>query len=248
MTSNGRLPRVLCIEDDVDLRDSLVSVLAKLPARVEGAANGDAAVELMLASDREFDPYSLLIVDMQVPLHERSEVDTTCDRKILEFLNQQRDLHILPPGTPIVVFTADPNIEEGIECIRRGAVDYLPKMDANTRGLTTGKLFERCKDLLQPSTKSDDDLRRWIAFHGDSVLTDHGACCVALANAESASRLGLTDRLVDGFAVVFAADEYMSARERILRNPLWRWESLHLIRFGDETSRSLEESFDGEHV
>lgn len=102
--------RILLVEDVASDRDYVNALLgqATMPVEVVFAETIQDAIELL--QGRRFD---VAIVDLSLP-------DS-------DGLSSVVDVRSVAPWTPIVVITGTENIEVGIECIRAGADDYIPK-------------------------------------------------------------------------------------------------------------------------
>jgi NtrC-family two-component system response regulator AlgB len=106
-TDNNRL-RVLIVDDEKNIRQTLSVFLEKLTCDVELAATGEAAVAALARK-----PMDLAFLDLRLGT-ERGE----------ELLAK---LLALSPELPIVVFTAYATVETAVDTLKRGAWDYLPK-------------------------------------------------------------------------------------------------------------------------
>src|SRR5579872_5201458 len=100
--------RVLIVDDEKNIRQTLSVFLDKLGCAVELAASGEAA--LAVVSRR---PVDLVFLDLRLG-NERGE------DLIPRLLS-------LAPALPIVVFTAYATVETAVETLKRGAWDYLAK-------------------------------------------------------------------------------------------------------------------------
>lgn len=109
----GSEPRVhiLVVEDDVDLRDSLIEVLEEAGYVAMGAEDGRAALEQLSAARR---PPDLILLDLQMP-----------NMNGLEFRDEQKKLGALAK-IPIAVVSADPNASEKARAIDARALFRKP--------------------------------------------------------------------------------------------------------------------------
>jgi len=100
--------RVLVIDDEKNIRTTLMLCLEGLGAKVAQAANSTAAIEAL-----RLEPFDLAFCDLR--------------------LGQESGMDLLPrllaerPGLEVVVITAFATIDTAVEAMRRGAKDYLPK-------------------------------------------------------------------------------------------------------------------------
>jgi NtrC-family two-component system response regulator AlgB len=102
------LLRVLVVDDEPNIRDTLALCIQGSGCRVEKAASGAAALEALRLA-----PYDLAFCDLR--LGSESGLD------LLPRLLAER------PGLDVVVITAFATIETAVEAMRRGARDYLQK-------------------------------------------------------------------------------------------------------------------------
>jgi len=99
---------ILIVDDEEIIRESLSFVLAKEGFRVQDAANGRLALDMI--REQTFD---LVITDLEMP-----------EMKGIELLEQVA-LH--SPETLVVIVTAYGSIDTAIAALRKGAVDYILK-------------------------------------------------------------------------------------------------------------------------
>jgi DNA-binding NtrC family response regulator len=99
---------ILIVDDEEIIRESLSFVLGKEGYRVQDAANGRVALEMI--REQTFD---LVITDLEMP-----------EMKGIELL-EQVTLH--SPETLVVIITAYGSIDTAIAALRKGAVDYILK-------------------------------------------------------------------------------------------------------------------------
>ena len=99
---------ILIIDDEVSLRQTLARILQRAGFEVTTAANGKDG--LSLVNEHSFD---LLYLDIRMP-----------DVSGLELL---KTIHSKFPTLPVILFTAQPDLNSAVEALRRGATDYLLK-------------------------------------------------------------------------------------------------------------------------
>jgi len=200
-------PRILCVEDHPEQAALLRNLLRHLPARVEVAETGDAAVAALTADPGD-DPYQLLVLDMWVPQKSPDdERDTEAGLKLL--LNLQRGYFRTDPVTPVVIFTAYEGYELCNECLRAGADYFLPKTDLRTSQNSYDRLSEVCGELL---AHRPDPLRLWL----DRELE-------ALRDAYAGRFVAVVEPSRGEYRVALAADTLEAARAMVLANhdALW---------------------------
>ncbi len=102
------MARVLCVDDEPDLLDTVRRMLGRGGHEVVAATSGGEVLALLETSS-----FDLVISDQRMP-----DVDG------LEVLAAVRDRS---PDTPVVLMTGHASIESAVDAMRRGAWDYIPK-------------------------------------------------------------------------------------------------------------------------
>jgi DNA-binding NtrC family response regulator len=100
--------RILIVDDEEPARYAMAKALDGQVYRIIEAANGPVAIEML----RE-QPADLVFLDLNMP--------RMSGQAVLEELSDLVD------STDFVVVTADDSITSAVQCMRRGAVDYLTK-------------------------------------------------------------------------------------------------------------------------
>lgn len=127
---------ILIIDDEASLRQTMARILQRAGYEVTTAATGTEGLTLV----SEY-PFDLLYLDIRMP-----------DTSGLELL---KDIHAKLPDLPVVLFTAQPDLNSAVEALRRGATDYLLKplkpqtvLD-RTQAILVSKHKERRKREIQ---------------------------------------------------------------------------------------------------
>ncbi len=100
--------RILVVDDEEIIRESLSFILKKEGYDVTEASNGQEAYEKILA-----DPFDIVVSDIEMP-----------EMKGIELLE---NITHVSPETLVVIITAHASIETAIEALRKGASDYILK-------------------------------------------------------------------------------------------------------------------------
>jgi two-component system, NtrC family, response regulator HydG len=103
------MARILVVDDQDMMRDSLAGILAREHHDVVAAADGPAALA-RLGSGSRFD---LLITDLRMPRMDG-----------MQLLQEAKRIF---PDLPVVMMTAHGTISNAVEAMRQGAYDYLQK-------------------------------------------------------------------------------------------------------------------------
>jgi DNA-binding response OmpR family regulator len=120
MNSNGH---ILIVDDEASLRQTLARILQRAGFEVTTTASGKEA--LMLLSQHSFD---LVYLDIRMPDMSGLEVLKTVHTKFAEL--------------PVILFTAQPDLNSAVEALRSGASDYLLKP------LKPQTVIDRAKTIL----------------------------------------------------------------------------------------------------
>jgi len=107
--SGARVPKVLVVDDEADLRELLELTLVGMGLDVDVAGSLDEA-RRFLARGRD---YALCLTDMRLPDGEGLELVTALARE--------------HPGTAVAVITAFGSAENAVAALKAGAFDYLAK-------------------------------------------------------------------------------------------------------------------------
>lgn len=107
--SKNNRPNILVVEDDYALREAVVDTLCLAKMRVQEAASAEAALEI-LKKDSQFD---LVVSDVNM--------GALSGHDLLRIIKEQF-AHI-----PVLLVTAYASVEDSVQAMKDGAVDYLVK-------------------------------------------------------------------------------------------------------------------------
>jgi len=99
---------ILVVDDDDAVRDAIAALLREEGYSCERASGAQAALDCLRATE-----YPLVISDMRMPVHDG-----------MWLLDRAKEEH---PDTAVIMLTAFGDTEAAVECLRKGAVDYLLK-------------------------------------------------------------------------------------------------------------------------
>lgn len=117
--------QILIVDDEVNIRNALVTLLERKGYRARGVATAEEALDLLETTGMD-----LVITDLRMP-----------GIGGMEFLQR---LHAKWPDTEVVVMTAYGSIETAVEAMRFGAYDYLAKpIDRERFPIVVEKALER---------------------------------------------------------------------------------------------------------
>ncbi len=116
---------ILVVDDEVNIRNALVTMLEKKGYRVYGVGTGEEAMQCLEETRTD-----LVLTDLRMP-----------GMSGLEFLRRLKHKWF---DTEVVVMTAFGSIDTAVEAMRLGAYDYLTKpIDRERFGVVVGNALER---------------------------------------------------------------------------------------------------------
>jgi DNA-binding NtrC family response regulator len=153
------MPRILLAEDDEIMRETLFDRLYKNGWQVEGAKDGKEALALV-----EQNYYNLVLSDIRMPGLD----GTLLLDKVLR----------ISPETDVIMMTAYGSVENAVDCLKKGAADYILKpfdMDDMTIRIKRllemqeikarcSTLEERCGPQLSPIIGSSNSIKSLLAI------------------------------------------------------------------------------------
>ena len=104
----GQEGRILIVDDEYSVRDSLESWFLKDGYSVQSAENASRALELM--GQGKFD---IVLLDIKMPGMDRMEL--------------QRRLHKIDPRLIVIMITAFASVDTAVRALKQGAFDYVTK-------------------------------------------------------------------------------------------------------------------------
>lgn len=142
------MSRILVIDDERSIRNTLKEILEFEKYQVDLAEDGMKAIELIKLTD-----YDVILCDIKMPGMDGIEVL----QKIEE----------LKPDTPVVMISGHGNIDTAVESIKKGAFDFIEKpLDLNRLLITLRNAMD--KSTLITETKV---LRKRVGKRADMVGT-----------------------------------------------------------------------------
>jgi DNA-binding response OmpR family regulator len=142
------LGKVLIIDDEKSLRQTLARILQQADIEATTVENGEQGLAYIEAGR-----FDLVYLDIRLP-----------DLTGLEVLDIIRVRH---PGLPVVLFTAQPDLNSAVEALRRGAADYLLKplkpeaiIDKTKKILLTQHKERRKREILMQIEALQNELKK----------------------------------------------------------------------------------------
>jgi two-component system response regulator HydG len=187
--------RILVVDDELVIRESLHGWLKKSGYKVDTAEGGSAALAML-----EKTPYDLLFLDIMMPVMSGIEV--------LEVVKEDY------PQTLVVMITAYGSVETAVQAMKRGAVDYLMKpFDPDQLSLLTEKLMQQ-KRLIDENIFLREQVAEAIRFENLVGRSEamQGLFSMIQDVAESDSPVLITGETGTGKELVAKAIHAKSAR------------------------------------
>jgi two-component system nitrogen regulation response regulator NtrX len=127
------MSRILVIDDEKSIRNTLREILQYEKYEVDDAADGPEGLKLL-----ESNKYSAILCDIKMPKMDGIEV--------LEKIMQMTD-------TPVIMISGHGTIDTAVEAIKKGAFDYISKpLDLNRLLITIRNAMD--KSILVDETKT----------------------------------------------------------------------------------------------
>lgn len=132
--------RILVVDDDRELRETIGEILREAGFAVSAAASGEEALDTL-----QVQTFDLVLIDMIMP--------GLGGQEVLPLLKRQA------PRTKVIMITAFATVENAVAAMRKGADDYLTKpfkidelLTAVRRSLEEARLHGDCLPLEMDST------------------------------------------------------------------------------------------------
>jgi DNA-binding response OmpR family regulator len=128
---------ILVIDDEASLRQSLARILQKAGFEVTTAENADQGLTFIETTN-----FDLVFMDLRMPG--------------MAGLDALKLIHTQYPNLPVVLFTAQPDLNSAVEALRNGATDYLLKplkpeaiIERAQRIIASQKKEKRKQEIMQ---------------------------------------------------------------------------------------------------
>lgn len=147
------MSKILVVDDERSIRNTLKDILEFEKYQVDLAENGIVALEQLKESD-----YDIILCDIKMP-----EMDG------IELLER---LVILKPDVPVVMISGHGNIDTAVDCIKKGAYDFIEKpLDLNRILITIRNAMDKSSLISETKVlKRKVDKKYEIIGESDAVI------------------------------------------------------------------------------
>ncbi len=136
---------ILIIDDEATLRKTLARILQQAGFEVTTAENAEQGLAFFKTTN-----FDLVFTDLRMPG--------------IQGLDALRQIHKKYPMLPVVLFTAQPDVNSAVEALRYGAIDYLLKP------LKPEVIIERTRSILSQQQK--EKRKREIALQIEALQNE----------------------------------------------------------------------------
>lgn len=148
------MSRILVVDDEQSIRNTLQEILEYEKYKVDQASDGLEALEYLKKQN-----YKLILCDIKMP-----QMDG------IELLER---IQILTPETPVIMISGHGNIDTAVEAIKKGAFDFIEKpLDLN-RLLVTLKNAQDKSKLIQETKSLKKVISKKYEIIGESKAIQH---------------------------------------------------------------------------
>ena len=182
--------RVLIVDDEINMRHMLQTMLKKEGYVAETAPNGAEALSIMEANNFDF-----ILCDIRMP-----KMDG------MAFLNSARELF---PDKTFIMMSAYGTVDTALEAMKNGAYDYISKPFKTDEVLLTLKKAKEREQLKEENLILQDKLRK--------IEQKYSFGSIVAKSEAMASVFDLVDRVADHKTTVLVTGESGTGKELIAK-------------------------------
>ena len=165
---------ILIIDDEATLRQTLARVLQQAGFEVTTAENGDQGISFIQTTN-----FDLIFMDLRMPG--------------IAGMDALKIIHASFPNLPVILFTAQPDLNSAVEALRNGATDYLLKP------LKPQAVIERAQSVLENQQR--ETRKREIALQIEALQAELKSLSTGKTGPLQAANLNI-DRFIKRGALV----------------------------------------------
>ena len=157
---NGK-PRILLVDDEKRFRETSKRLLSLRGFEVMDAENGNAGLEIL--SKNSID---LIILDLRMPVMGGED-----------FLAAMRPTH---PDVPVIVITGHGTLDTAVECMKKGAYDFITKpFEMDLLLLTIARALEKRNLEEEKKRYQEENVRNLIELNTEKKRLETIISCMA---------------------------------------------------------------------
>lgn len=183
---------ILIIDDEATLRQTLARILQQADFEVTTAENGEQGLSYIQTTN-----FDLVFMDLRMPGMAGMEV--------------LKLIHAKYPTLPVVLFTAQPDLNSAVDALRNGATDYLLKP------LKPQALIERAQSILASQQK--ENRKRQIMEHIEALQAELKSLTSGQTGPLQAASLGVDRFLKRGTLVLDLHKRRLIINEQVINIP-----------------------------
>jgi DNA-binding response OmpR family regulator len=188
----SNIGHILIIDDEAPLRQTLARILQQAGFEVTTAENGDQGISFIQTTN-----FDLIFMDLRMPG--------------MPGLDVLKLIHASHPTLPVVLFTAQPDLNSAVEALRNGATDYLLKP------LKPQALIERAQSIL--ATQQKENRKREITLQIEALQAELKSLSSGQTGPLQAASLGKDRFLKRGALVLDLHKRHLIIHEQTINIP-----------------------------
>jgi DNA-binding response OmpR family regulator len=160
---------ILIIDDEAALRQTMARILQQAGFEVTTAENGEQGLSFIQTTN-----FDLIFMDLRMPG--------------IAGMDALKLIHAGHPNLPVILFTAQPDINSAVEALRNGATDYLLKP------LKPQAVIDRARSVLANQQK--ENRKREITLQIEALQAELKTLTSGQTGPLQAASVGTTDRFL----------------------------------------------------
>ena len=183
---------ILIIDDEAALRQTLARILQHAGFEITTAENGEQGLSFIQTTN-----FDLIFMDLRMPGMAGMEV--------------LKLIHASYPNLPVVLFTAQPDLNSAVEALRNGATDYLLKP------LKPQALIERAQAIIANQQK--ENRKREIMLHIEALQAELKSLGTGVTGPLQTASVGSDRFLKRGALVLDLHKRRLNIHEQVVNIP-----------------------------
>jgi DNA-binding response OmpR family regulator len=160
---------ILIIDDEAALRQTMARILQQAGFEVTTAENGEQGLSFIQTTN-----FDLIFMDLRMPG--------------IAGMDALKLIHTGHPNLPVILFTAQPDLNSAVEALRNGATDYLLKP------LKPQAVIDRARSVLANQQK--ENRKREITLQIEALQAELKTLTSGQTGPLQAASIGTTDRFL----------------------------------------------------